>query len=515
MTNSAGRTSLLQRIWSAAAKDQDKCIVLDANKAWTWRELLWRGQSYADALGRIDASDDHTPIVPILVERTGETVAAILGALMAGRGFSPLSSQQPRARLNHCFAALGAKAVFDPGLAGDDFALLRALPESKLPLSGLPPEPPPPEWESILYVLFTSGSTGVPKGVMADFRNIENTMLWSMDMLDWHKDDVIGCCTNFYFDISMFDVFTTFYFDVPLAIYSHPADVAKVVEQTAEFRVTSAFGVPTFFSQILRHSLVGDARLSSIRRIIAGGDFFPPAHVIGWLDARPDIDLYNVWGPTETSIVNTMHRVGEGDMPCLASGLPAPVGKAHPRMPFCLVDESMNLVEGPNLRGEICMLGACVTRGYLGDVERTAQAYVEIVGERAFRTQDIGYLDESGRLFIVGRMGSTVKVSGYRIDLGEVDAAATALSGVHLACAFVVEPEHDSADRELWLAIEPKDAAATLDVYSLKKRLRASLPPYMVPKRVLIFPELPRNSNGKVDRRATLQTARGEAGATS
>lgn len=515
MTSKFSQPTLLHRIWLAAARNPEKCIVLDAAKAWTWRELLWRAQAYASAMADMSVSTSDMTIVPILVDRSGETVAAILGALIAGRGFAPLSPQQPSTRLNQCLRALNAKAVIVQKGAIHADSISAELPRrlildiaTEVPL-GLPPQPPGVEPDQILYVLFTSGSTGEPKGVMADHRNIDNTMLWSMDMIEWRPDDVIGCCTNFYFDISMFDVFTMFYFDIPLAIYANPSDVEQVVSETSRFKITSVFGVPTFFSQILRCGMSDDPRLSSLRRIIAGGDFFPPAHVLGWRNVRPDVELFNVWGPTETSIVNTMHRITDDDSPLLRRGRPAPVGKSHSRMPFCLIDESGRLVNTPNQRGEICMLGACVTRGYLGDSAKTAQVYKDIAAERAFCTQDIGYVDERGNLFIVGRKGSTVKVAGYRVDLGEVESAAALIADIHLACAFVVEAELESDNRELWLALEPTQYEAELDIYSVKKFLRKTLPSYMVPKRVVVLQALPRNANGKIDRAAVARAAHG------
>lgn len=141
-----------------------------------------------------------------------------------------------------------------------------------------------------------------------------------------------------------------------------------------------------------------------------------------------------------------------------------------------------------------------MTRGYLGDPEHTASAYVEIAGRRAYRTQDRGVIGEDGSLSIIGRMGAMVKVAGYRIDLGKVESAALRLPSVHLAGAFVHEAE--AGVQELWMGVEPKDTASTFDVFAAKQELRKLLPAYMVPKRLLVFAELPRSLNGKLNRRA-------------
>jgi acyl-CoA synthetase (AMP-forming)/AMP-acid ligase II len=512
LISNIAKSTIFQRIWSSASNAPTKKIIYDQDRDWTWSELLWRAQAYADALECVPVTSIHTPIVPILVNRKGETVAAILGALIAGRGFAPMSVQQPITRIAYCLNALGAMSIVNPegveywnGAEAEKPHQVSV--RENMDVKGLPLQPIEASQEKVLYVLFTSGSTGEPKGVMASYGNIENTMLWSQDMLTWSQSDVIGCCTNFFFDISMFDVFSSLYFNIPIAIYSQPAELEKVVSETAQFKITSVFGVPTFFSQILRMGMLGDSRLSSLRRIVSGGDFFPPAHIVGWLEARPDIDIFNVWGPTETSIVNTMHRVTTKDLPALRLGRSAPVGKMHERMSFCLIDGDGSVLRLPNQRGEICMLGECVTQGYLGDTERTTYAYIEIDGMRAFRTQDLGYVDEAGNLFIVGRMGSTVKVAGYRIDFGEVESAAVALTDVHLACSVVYEGRPDYGYRELWLAVEPKNSEAKLDIYSIKKKLRAVLPLYMVPKRIFVFSNLPRNPNGKIDRKAVLKLA--------
>lgn len=494
--------SLIRAISENAHARPNRVIVKDAIRDWSWCELMSTATRYACELDKVAPRLPRTAIVPLLADRSGHTVAAILGALLSGRAYAPLSSQHPSERIKACYRALDAKAVIVPGSnlgPQDDDGLIRISRLEPVLATELSMPTYFSEPRDFLYVLFTSGSTGVPKGVLVDHSNVLNTVLWGRELLDWHGDDVIGCATNFFFDISQYDLFTSLCLDIPLAIYSNPNDTAQVVRETEQFRITSVFSVPMFFSQLLRNSRVIDACLGSLRRIISGGDFFPPSHILGWMDARPDVEIYNVWGPTETSIVNTMYRVAETDRRLLQADHSVPVGRVHRRMPFVLLDEHGRRVEKPRERGEICMLGACITRGYLNDPEETARSYFQWEGQPAFRTQDLGYLDEEGRLFIIGRMGSTVKIAGYRIDTGEVEKTASSIMGVYLAGAFTVEVQEGI--KELWIAVQPLDQDTEFDVFQFKKRLRERLPAYMVPKRVLVYRELPRNANGKVNRK--------------
>lgn len=504
-------TSIFKRVWSFAQANPNKIILKDANRTWSWIELLQRASDYADAVNNITEIDEKC-ILPILVGRNGDSVAAILGTMMTNHGFAPLSYNQPISRLMHCLKTLSTKIVIIPDKSefkgNEALSGLQIFSLKNFSLrEGLPSIPTSKFLNQNLYVLFTSGSTGVPKGVLVDYRNIENTMLWSTDILDWNPNDVIGNCTNFFFDISMFDLFTTLYFDVPLAIYSNPSDAIQVAKETKKFKITSIFGVPTFFSHLLHTGFLDNALLLSLRRIIAGGDFFPPSHIIGWLQSRNDTEIFNVWGPTETSIVNTMYKITNKDLTYLKENKSPPVGKMHPRMEFCLIDESGLILKEVNQRGEICMLGESVTKGYIGDPEQTKKSFIKINGKDAYKTQDIGYIDRNDNLFIVGRMGSTLKLSGYRIDLGEVESAAMKMPNIHWACACVVEIEPKTNNKELWIVLEPAKKKEVIQIYLLKKFFRDVLPHYMVPKRIFITPNLPRNSNGKIDRIAVKKYA--------
>lgn len=492
-------------IWANAGETPDKIILRDADRTWTWTELLQRAGDFAASI--VSSGIPADAIVPILVGRGGESIAAIVGALLAGHPFSPLSADQPESRLAACLDRMEAEFVFADRPQNSLDAIVgrsvRDVPRNAGG-TGLPAQPTPAEETDLLYVLFTSGSTGDPKGVMVDHGNILNTLWWSFDILDWTPTDTIGLAVNVYFDIAMFDIFTALCSNTPLAIISDAGNVHRTAQQVSEMGITSIFAAPVFFSQFVRADLLGNPGLAGLRRIISGGDFFAPAHVLKWMDTRPDLAIYNVWGPTETSVVNTMHLVTEADRPLLAQGLTAPVGRAEPRMPFVLLDETLRRVEGVGAKGEICMQGRCVTLGYLKDAERTASAYVAFEGDRIYRTGDLGSVDEDGRLHIHGRIGSLIKVAGHRIDVGEVEGAATRNAAVHAAAAFLHDV--DVGLHELWLAIELIPDHDKFDLFAFKKQLRELLPAYMIPKKIVLIDKLPTTPNLKVDRRAIAAT---------
>ena len=491
---------ILSQILAHADNNQSALIVSDKDHQLTWAEFVCLASTYAQELQHLEHE-----AVAILVDRTVHTPAAFLACMLAGKAFVPLSADQPEERIYKSLNQISCPVVFS--FISQQLSFFETG-EFK-PIGYIKTSQQSPAFFSstqaiskVCYVLFTSGSTGAPKGVIVTVSNLLNTLLWSRLMLDWTNGDVIGLSTNFFFDISIFDLFTSLFFNIPLHILSNPKDPLSTVSEIREREVTSLFSAPIFYSSLLRAGLVDKKYLGVLRRIIAGGDFFPPKHLLDWITAMPELSIYNVWGPTETSIVNTMHRITEDDIRLLTQNLSVPVGREHAMMPIRIWNpQTKELITRPNEQGEILMLGDCVSLGYLGDPERTAEAYVEYQNQRAYRTGDIGYFDGDDNLFIVGRIGTAVKVNGYRVDLMEVDAAACSLSDVHLASAFLLQSdEYDLSSVQLCMAVEPKPDC-NLDIFQLKQSLRTLLPPYMVPKRIFIFESLPKNSNGKLDRR--------------
>ncbi len=494
--NSQDVCPLLSVIWNNLNKRD--FFVADIGQIVNSRDLLKLALRYAHTV-KFSKKFDQCVAVPIIADRTIHTIAAIIGTIISGHAFATISISQPASRIEACVKELNTTAVLCGTHLNENEAgrFLEILSASKNELSNDQIDINAKN-DQLLYILFTSGSTGKPKGVMCSHNNILNTLVWSHDYLKWNKNDCVGVASQFSFDISMFDFFISMFKGIPLVILEKPNDPRVVLNQINKHNITSIFSVPFFFSQFLHGNLINQINESSLKRIISGGDFFPPSDLLAWLNTCPQLELYNVWGPTETSIVNTMYKVSADDIALLSSGQNCSVGKTHPRMMFSLIEpdnEEPTVISGNT--GEIAMFGESVSLGYLNNPQLNKSKYFNYRGEKAFRTGDLGTL-KNNLLFIEARIGRQVKIAGHRIDLAEVEAAVTASSTIFASAAFTVEIV--TGVKEIWCCVEANQSKIDIDIFKLKAEVRKKIPLYMVPKRFFALNKLPLNANGKIDR---------------
>jgi len=494
--------SFLACVLKHAKAKPNQIIIKDKWNSWTWSELLKDAERFAASIKTNFTTDPNHAVIPILVGRSGKVISAILGCMLTKNAFAPLSIDQPSIRTKICLKKIGMNhilsAVDDHEIYQEDLKPLLVFEHDKA--TQISNDYKQNFENNALYVLFTSGSTGEPKGVSCSHKNIMNTILWSSNYLNWNETDVMGCGTQFTFDLSMFDIFSMMYFGIPIIIFPNLSNPKDVLQHIIRNQITSIFSTPAFFAQFLPPNLLEKVSNTKLRRIISAGDFFPPKRVEEWQTGAPEITVYNSWGLIETSIITTMCKITKN---ILKNSKSLPIGQESPRMPLVIVDEERKIITEPGEVGEFLVLGDCVSMGYLDD-EETSKRYTTFNNLRAFRTGDFGYKDENNDFFLAGRADSCVKIAGYRIELNEVENAVNQLSEVHLAAAFVqtIKNEH----KEIWVGIELKKSALDIDIFSAKKRIRKILPQYMIPKRLFVLPNMPLNISGKVDRLKVKQT---------
>ncbi|MFG2513957.1 amino acid adenylation domain-containing protein [Streptomyces sp. NPDC048584] len=470
--------------------------------AWTYEQLNQRANRLAHCLRARGAGLET--LVGVLTTRTPDMVVAMLAVMKAGGAYVPLASDNPPERLAHVVRDAGLPLVIaHAGLVGGldlgsaELCVLDTMEEElDLSPSGDPAELASPD--SLAYVMYTSGSSGRPKGVMCHHRGLVNYIHW---------------CSRHYADLSDggAPVFSSFGFDmivpnlyVPL-ILGHPVHLipeTRDPERLADLLLAqSPFGFVKLTPGHLEllSQRVSPEQARGLAAVLAvGADGFPASVLESWRALDPDTRVINEYGPTEASVANSVHVV---------SGSPAgdlvPIGRPISNTTLYVLDEGMNPLP-VGVPGEIYIGGVCCARGYRNHPGRTAQQFVpdpfsDQPGGRLYRTGDVGYWHPDGNLQFVGRRDHQVKIRGYRIETGEVEAALAAHPRVRHA---VVSAPPGASGRRRLVAHAVADPGAQVGRQELRDWLTERLPPYMLPSVIVLLDAMPLDSNGKVDRKA-------------
>ncbi len=465
----------------------------------TYAELNGR----ADALAAVLAAEGVGPdrLVGLCLERSPEAIVAILAILKAGGAFAPLDPAYPQDRLAFMLEDTAAPVLITRR------GLLERLPRSKarvicwedLPsLSSLqsfgsfasfrsfPPSP-----DNLAYVMYTSGSTGRPKGVAVTHRNVVR-LARSSRFAELGSDHVFLHLGPLSFDATTLEVGYSLLNGSALAIV--PPETPSLEELGAflvRFGVTAAWLTAGLFHQMV------EARISSLARlrlIMSGGDVLSPSHVARMLEAAPGITVVNGYGPTESTVFTTCHPMRSA----AEVESPLPIGRPIGNTRVAVVDQDLRLCP-PGVDGELWIGGDGLARGYLHRPDLTAERFVPDPfwreGERLYRTGDLVRWRPDGALDFLGRVDQQVKLRGFRVELGEIEAALASHPEVGEAAVVVQGEGGDKRLAAFWVGRTGAEP-------DLRAFLAERMPPHMVPGSFTRLDALPLNTNGKVDRRA-------------
>ena len=466
-------------------KNSNKTIFRDKKTNISWKKLYKISNFNSKKLSKYKPNN-----VLIVCDRSIETVIAITTVILSGKTFCPVSEKIPTKKIKFIMKKLKTNLIINTAKKNYKNLKFKKINIHKKFVNKNENFNNKSIKNDICYILFTSGSTGEPKGVILSYSNLQNTIDWSKNYLNWKKNDTIGIATNFSFDISMFDFISSIYHNVKSVIFSAPENPLITFNEIKTFKVTSIFSVPNFFSNFIYYNLI-EKSFGKLRRIISGGDFFIPKAIKIWKQNHPKIDIFNVWGPTETSIVNTMHKIRNKEISKIIKEMKVPVGKSKREMEIKIFHKK-KFTNKPFQKGEICIFGKSVSEGYIGNINENKK-YIFFGKKRGFLTGDIGYFDEKNNLFIVGRNDSTVKISGYRVDLKEIENISNKLKEVNESRAFTVKKEKFSY---ITLCVTANNINV---VKKIKNIFQNELPQYSIPKKILFFKNFPKNANNKIN----------------
>ncbi len=463
-------------------KNKKKIIFIDYKKKWNWLEVSKKVDLFSKIIK--PHLKDNQISVPIIISRRAELLISFIACLKLGISFTPVLKINEdsvfelanKINSNFYFDPIKKKIILNKKIKNKYRKSIKI--------------------KNKIYILFTSGSTGKPKGVICDNENIINTLLWSKKYLKWNKKDIIGNVTKFNFDISLFDFFSSIYFNVPLSIIKNPHNLDDTIKNIKNNKISSIFSTPSFFSQFVFNNSVIKIKNYSLKQIISGGDFFPMTHIKYWMDKNKKINIYNVWGPTETSIVNSMHLINKNDYKNINKFPSMSVGESTKRMEISIIKRK-KIINEPNVNGFICLSGKSICKGFIDENYRYKKMLIKIKNKIYFNTGDIGYFNHKKQLFILGRLDNDIKIQGYRINQKEIEQIAEKYSNIFLCATF--KKKITSEFSELHMLVQLKKTKK-LDIFKFKNSLRQKLPFYKIPKKIILIKKIPLNSNGKLDR---------------
>jgi amino acid adenylation domain-containing protein len=484
----------IETIVSAQARRSPDAVAVTGNGGrLSYRELDERSNQLASLLRTRGVGAGH--LVGVCLQRTPDLVVALLAILKAGAAYVPLDPAFPASRLAHMVADAALKAVLTDAdsesvLPETDALMLRLDSDwpaiAAQPVDAVAGERSDPD--ALAYVLYTSGSTGLPKGVQIPRRALTNFLRGMQQRPGISSTDVLIAVTTLSFDIAGLELFLplTVGATIVLATADEAHDGTMLQELIESSRATILQATPATWHMLIDAGWRGSPSLTAL----CGGEALPPQLATELL-ARTKA-LWNMYGPTETTIWSTVARV-ERDAPI---NLGTPIANTQ----IYIVDKHMQPVP-LGVAGELCIGGDGVALGYLNRPELTAERFVAnpfSPGTRMYRTGDLARFTREGTLVYLGRTDFQVKVRGFRIELGEIEALLSRHPDIHQAVATTYD---DAAGRRL-VAYVVYRAGAEPTGTELRRFVRAELPDYMVPSLFVQMDSLPLTPNGKVDRRA-------------
>ncbi|HEX2189759.1 MAG TPA: amino acid adenylation domain-containing protein, partial [Longimicrobiaceae bacterium] len=493
-----------------AARTPDAVAVSCGDDALTYRELDRRSRELAERLHGRGAGPESR--VGLCVDRSTEMLLGVLGILRAGAAYVPLDPDYPPERLRFVLSDAGISLLVTRRGLADTLPPHRAevvlVEGGTVDGEGGPsPGPGAASPDALAYVIYTSGSTGTPRGVEVTHGGLSGLLSGLRDELAIGPGDVMPSLASFAFDIWAFEAL------LPLACGATVRMVPRerVVDVEALARelegATAVHAVPALMRQLVAAVRAGRGTLPEIRHAFVGGDAVPPELLREMREAFPAAEVRVLYGPTEATVLAAAHPVGAEGAPGAMLGAPLP----NVRLYVC---DAHGEPLPPGVAGELRVGGAGVARGYLGRPELTAERFVPdpfagVPGARAYRTGDRVRRRGDGALEFLGRTDAQVKVRGFRVEPGEVEAALAAVPGVREAC--VVAREDVPGDRRL-VGYVVAEAGAAIAPAGVREALRERLPGHLVPSAVVVLDAFPLTPTGKVDRRALPAPGGGEGG---
>jgi D-alanine--poly(phosphoribitol) ligase subunit 1 len=476
---------IIERIdhWGKVTPDHPAFI--SGGRTLTYGELRKRSDALAAHLA--GSLPEKAPVV-VLGHKEPELLVAYLGAIKSGRAYVPVDTAMPAQRIERIVAASGAALTLKPEMV----ALLSD------------PGEPAPAWrltsDDHYYIMFTSGSTGEPKGVPITYGCLQNFLRWILAEHPFEDGkEIFLNVVPYSFDVSVMDTYPALVTGGVVTSVSKAeiANTRQLYPLLAGSALTTWVSTPSFAQMCLVEPTFHQGMLPRLRRFLFCGETLAPEVASQLLDRFPAAEVWNTYGPTEATVATTSLRITRA---VLERYSPLPIGYPMPGSRLLVVDEQQRELPAGE-RGEIIISGPNVSPGYLNRPDLNNTAFFPLDGQRAYRTGDWGrYRDDM--LFFEGRIDNQVKLHGHRIEPADVEANLRALAGVRDAVVLPVLRQGAVDSLAAFVILDERPQRSDFQLANeLKVKLTEHLPAYMIPRRFSFLETFPMNTNGKADRR--------------
>ena len=483
-----------------AVDRKDKIAFEDVNTNINYGDLHHNAMVIASKI--VSHVEERNKPIVVFIERNVESIQTFFGVLYSGHFYVPIDISQPESRINLILDTLNPALLINA--SGKeikyDFPKYQMISYSELFENSTINPALVDKIEGIIdtdpmYAKFTSGSTGVPKGVLVSYKSVNDLIIQFEDVFKFSEENIFGNQAPFDFDVSVKDIYNSIRVGakvviIPKVNFSFPA---KLIDFLNEYKINTAIWATSVLRIVENLNGFANQKPNYLKQVMFSGEIMPNKVLNYWREYLPNVEFVNLYGPTEITCNCSYYKVNRE----FDNDEPLPIGIPFKNTRIILLNEENELIEEANVTGELCVMGSSLALGYYNNPKVSEEAFTvnpnnPFYEEKIYRTGDLAFWNENKELMFVSRIDHQIKHMGHRIELGEIEAHINALDYIDAAACI-----YDKENEKLVLfyqSHEDKKKQIYLDM--MKK-----VPKYMIPNKMYYYEKLPLNKNAKIDRK--------------